>query len=221
MKRGGEQTTLICPKALLSYGLRPARIEPATSTLSRGALPEVSDIFTTACRRRSRARRQQQIGKMLGNSRPGCWPGTGTRILERGPNPRHATLARWLHGTHRIWPLVRSIRNLHHQHFRGNARIRRGPKAVVFTDDATEAFTTRKGKPRSTRQREKHIVVAALSLNRAPPERIFIRPAIGGPRACSRRSLRRAPRFGLSHPSDASVPGSGSPVPAGAGRSVV
>jgi len=27
--------------------------------------------------------------------------------------------------------LVRSIRNLHHQHFRGNVRIRRGPKAVV------------------------------------------------------------------------------------------
>ena len=55
------------------------------------------------------------------------------RILGgRGPDPRHATLARWLHGTHRPLALVRSIRSLHHQRIRGNVRIRSGPKAVAF-----------------------------------------------------------------------------------------
>jgi hypothetical protein len=37
--------------------------------------------------------------------------------------------------------------------------------------------------------------VAALSIMARRRSEPYVRPAIGGPRACSRRSLRRAPRF--------------------------
>jgi len=95
-----------------------------------------------------------------------------TTALARPP-PRYVTPRA---GFEPAFPTVRSIRNLHHQRFRGNGRMRIGLAAVV---SQTMHPPSSPPKPNC----KTNIVVALSNMARHRSEPLLVRPAIGGPRS--------------------------------------